>query len=114
MKEQKLEALQNLIMQMHELMAKGEGDEVMEEGEMSEAMEDDGVNIAPEGKMIEKIALSDDMGEECDEDEKMNFMKGKVDRPKRKSLNIRGQMSAPKKAEIKEFMGLTKKKSKVY
>lgn len=109
MKAQKEAALQNLIEQMYEMMANGEGDEPMEEGELSESIEDAGEEgPKSEGsKMMEQMAMGEE-DEDCevDDEEKMNFMKSKVDRPKRKSITVMAMKAkpVPKMDVLKEMM----------
>lgn len=107
MKAQKEAALQNLITQMYEMMANGDGDEPMEEGELSESIEGAAESPKAEGsKMMEKMSM--DEGEDCevDDEEKMNFMKSKIDRPKRKSITVMAMKAkpAPKMEALKEMM----------
>ena len=106
MKEQKMAMLQNLIEQMYGLMAKGEGDEPMKEDDLSEAVEDSAEGPTPDPEnMMEKMAMDDD---ECevDDEEKMNFMKSKDTRPKRKSITVMAVKAkpAPKMDVLKEMM----------
>ena len=99
--------LQNLIEQMYGLMAKGEGDDPMKEDDLSEAVEDSVEGPASEGgKMMEKMAMGDE-GEDCvDDEEKMNFMKSKDTRPKRKSITVMAVKAkpAPKMDALKAMM----------
>jgi len=94
MNTEKAKALAELIKQMQALMADGGGDETMEDGEVSEGIED-AMEESSEPSMEE--SCQEEEGEEMDPMDKMkqDFMRGKVDRPKRKSLMIMAKPMKP-------------------
>jgi hypothetical protein len=105
MNQEKIKALQELIGQMQDLMIEGKGDDEMSRGDVSESIEE-----AMEG------AESPEMGEECEEkdplaEERKNFMKGIVDRPKRKSMVVKPKAPVAMMS-VKETIALPKKKAK--
>jgi len=115
-KAQKEAALQNLITQMYDMMAEGKGDEPMAEDDLSESIEESADGPMGDDSKLMDMAMGDEI-EDCDfEDEKSDFMKSKVDRPKRKSISVMAVRAkpAPKMDMLKEVMSGKKAKGKKY
>lgn len=117
MNEQKIKALEELIRQMQGVMAEGGGDEPMDESEVSEGIEE-AMEESSEPSMEDSCKEEgEDSEDEMDPIEKMkqDFMRGKVDRPRRKSLMIIAKpTNASVSASFEKKMPEISKKKKGY
>lgn len=109
----KLDVLKDLVKQMQELMASGDGDEEMDAEDVSGAIEEAGEGPEADSGMSLTEACSEDDGESDPlAEEKKKFMRGMVDRPQRKSLNIMPKKPVVAISVEKKVAAVPKKKAK--